>query len=67
MGLLALVLVLVLAPAGACAVICCVGWWATVRARLEHEQRMFVAREEAKLRSIEVTDRSLRSLGGGGL
>ena len=62
MGFLALLLLLTLAPLGMCAVVCAVGWWATVRPRLEHQQKMFALNEQAKLNAVTVQERQMGML-----
>ena len=57
MSLIALILVLVLAPLGTCTVVCAVGWWATTRPRLEHQQKMFALSEQAKLNAVTIQER----------
>jgi hypothetical protein len=55
----ALLLTLVLAPLGVCAVVCAVGWWATLKPRLEHQQKMFQLSENAKLNALTITERQI--------
>lgn len=58
-GIFELLLLLIVAPVSVGAVICCVGWWATVKPRLQHRERMFELNERAKLTAVEVTARQL--------
>lgn len=62
MGLLELVLLLTLGPIGFLASIGAIGWFATVRHRLEHEREMFRLREWAKANAIDVQERQLAVL-----
>ena len=62
MSLLALLLLLTLAPLGLVCVVCSVGWWATVRPRLEHQQKMFALNEQAKLNAVTVQERQVHML-----
>lgn len=71
MALITLLCLLILAPLGTCAVVCCIGWWATTRPRLEHQQKMFALSEQAKLNAVTVEEKRMlildsvrRDLGG---
>lgn len=57
MTLLIVLLSIVLGTAGCCVTICCAGWWATVRPRLEHQERMFELAEKAKANAITIQER----------
>ena len=65
MGLLELLALLVIAPLGCVAVVCSVGWWATVKPRLEHQEKMFALNEQAKMNAVTLQERQHRMLNAG--
>jgi hypothetical protein len=62
MTFLVALLLVVGCPIGLCAVICCAGWWATVKPRLEHQRQMFALNETAKANAVTVDERRLAML-----